>query len=164
MKRNIFKAMALCALTACLSFVFTACEEEQTPQEEAIQSLEGTWTLSQATAAYQLGTATEKVETPVDNNTLKAIFGSTTFTFNADGTLYVGDNKACSYTVNEEATLLTMYIGGMTFACDIVSLTSSKAELGLSGRELINAILTRILGFSLGDIPLDGTCSLVFTR
>lgn len=164
MKRNIFKAMALCALTACLSFVFTACEEEQTPQEEAVKTLDGTWTLSQATAAYQLGPKAEKVKTPLNNKVLNSIFGSTSFTFNTDGSLYVGDNKTCRYEVNEDATILTMYIHECTFTCDIVSLTTNRVELGLSGREVVNNIITYLLGISLGDIPLDATCSLVFTR
>lgn len=164
MKRDILKVLSLTCFVVCMSVLFNSCKQDEDPQEEAVKTLDGTWTLSQATAAYQLGLKKDKVKTPINNKTLNSIFGSTSFTFNTDGTLYVGNNKACTYEVNEDATMLTMYIQEMTFTCDIVSLTASKVELGLSGREVINIILQYILDIELGNIPLDATCSLIFTR
>lgn len=169
MKRSNLRLFTLAAIVACMGAVFTSCQKDD-PQEEAVKTLDGTWTLSQATAAYQLGPKKDKVKTPLNNKVLNSIFGSTSFTFNTDGTLYVGSNKACSYEVNKDATVLTMYIteplGGktLTFTCDIVKLTATKVELGLSGREVINNILKYVIGIDLGLIPLDATCSLVFTR
>lgn len=163
-RRSFFKALSLACFILCLGTLFNSCKKDEDPQEEAVKTLDGTWTLSQATAAYQLGLKKDKVKTPINNKALNSIFGSTSFTFNSDGTLYVGNNKACTYEVNEDATVLTMYIQEMTFTCDIVSLTATKVELGLSGREVINIILQYILDIELGNIPLDATCSLIFTR
>jgi hypothetical protein len=163
MKKNILKLLSLAAFVACMGPLFTSCQKEN-PQEEAVKTLDGSWTLSQATAAYRLGSDRVKLETPLNHTVINSVFGSTSFTFNADGTLYVGDNKACSYEVNEDATMLILHINEMTFTCNIVVLTDSKVELGLSGRQVINNILIYIIGLSLGDIQLDATCSLVFTR
>lgn len=166
-KLNLFITAMAVALTGMLSF---SCQEED-PQKEVTAQIEGTWALIQATASYELGPLKDKVKTPIDNTTLRTIFGSTTFTFEDDGVLNVGGNDACYYQVSEDGKTLTMVLKGenlpidnIQLPCDILELTDKQMELGLSANEVVSIIIKYITTVDLSFLPIDADVSLVFMR
>ena len=150
--------------------LFASCQEED-PQKEITDHIEGTWTLTQATAAYKLAYIQDQVRTPLNNRALQSVFGSTTFTFGEDGRLSVGGNDACAYQVSEDGKTLTMVISdeslpinNIMLVNDILELTDTRMELSLSANEVVSIIVKEVLDLDLSTIPLDATVSLVFTR
>ncbi|MBO7467776.1 MAG: hypothetical protein J6T94_08870 [Bacteroidaceae bacterium] len=147
-----------------------SCQKED-PQKEVIATIEGTWTLTQATAAYRLGPKKDKEKTPINDRTLRSIFGSVTFTFEENGVLNVGGNDACHYEVSEDGKSLTMVLKGQNLPidniqlpCDILELTDKRMELGLSANEVVSIIIKYITTIDLSFLPIDATVSLIFTR
>ena len=166
-KTSLLFTAVLVFLSGMLNY---SCQKED-PQKEVIATIEGTWTLTQATAAYKLGPKMDKEKTPINNKTLRAIFGSASFTFEKDGVLNVGGNDACYYEVSEDGKRLTMVIkdenlpiDNIQLPCDILELTDNRMELSLSANVVVSIIIKYLTNLDLGFIPLDATVSLIFTR
>ena len=144
----------------------TSCRDEEDPQEERIATIEGTWMLRKACVNYHMRLLNTNVKLKkIDVNTLNEIFGGTTFAFNADGALQVGDNYTCTYEINKAATELTMYIEDKAFTCDITKLDTTTLELYMSGKKVVDYIL------KYTDVDLSGleslektSCTLTFTH
>lgn len=132
------KFICFVALFATLAMWLVSCEKEA-PEEKIADTIVGSWKISQATASYRLLGKTETEKTPLNNETLQAIFGSTTFTFDdydttvGSGKMSTNGKETGTYTISEDGKYLTMYIAGkVPFTNEIKSLTKKQMELSLT--------------------------------